>query len=494
MSYRLNLLLITCFACLGFIPGLASEPRANAGTTWDQKTVDFNRPLGLKENASEFVALAEVELAQAEPTQAEPTQAEPAQAEPAQTESSPASSAPQLPNLARGSAGQEVTQLQTILQQLEYYSSEIDGQYGASTAEAVSAFQTAAGLRADGRVSTETWEQLLAAQAEANGSAEAAETATETEAAAEVADTEAEAAETESASNGGMTWWILSFLVVLGVAGALFYFLRLDKLDTKRAGSSSTSRLSDRSPTLESSDRSDGSYYQNGVGRDLVRSEVVSGHMEEASDLQGGTSRLARIDIVQELIRDLHSPDAGKRRKAIWELGQRGDSQSLQPLVDLMIDADSSQRNLILAAISEIGVRSLKPVNRALLISLQDNSPDVRKNAIRDLTRIYDQVAQVSHLLRHAAEDGDDEVRETARWALGQLNRIKTLTDSLPESGAPNQTALPNGGKVQDQLPENASHSSQNYYSQDSSLASNHHSEDASTEVAESGSNNETIW
>jgi vesicle coat complex subunit len=77
-------------------------------------------------------------------------------------------------------------------------------------------------------------------------------------------------------------------------------------------------------------------------------------------------------------------------------------------------------------------------MNRALAISLQDESPEVRKNAIRDLTRIYDTISQISQLLRLAAEDQNSDVQETARWAMGQLNRIR----SIP--GADNKAALPN--------------------------------------------------
>ncbi|NJN58344.1 MAG: hypothetical protein HC879_13010, partial [Leptolyngbyaceae cyanobacterium SL_5_9] len=260
---------------------------------------------------------------------------------------SPLPSVPDLPELSPGSRGPTVTQLQTILQELDHYDAAIDGQYGASTAEAVTEFQQAAGLTANGLVSSETWQRLLAAQG--TETSETTPASTETPLATE---TSAETAPAEAAPRSGLTWWILSFLVVLGVAGGLFYFLRMEKLEAKRPGSSSRGGLADQSPTLDSTR----SYFQNGSGnRNLVRSEVVSGHMEDASDMEG-TSRLSKIDIVQELVRDLHSPDPGKRRKAIWELGQRGDSQSLQPLVDMMIDADSSQRNLILAAISEIGV------------------------------------------------------------------------------------------------------------------------------------------
>jgi hypothetical protein len=136
------------------------------------------------------------------------------------------------------------------------------------------------------------------------------------------------------------------------------------------------------------------------------------------------TTRLAKIDIIEELIKDLQSPDPVKRRKSIWELSQQGDSRAIQPLVDLIIDSDSKQISLILGALSEIGTRTLKPLNRALAISLQDRSPDVRKNAIRDLTRIYDLINQITQLLTHAVDDADPEVQETARWALSQLSQL----------------------------------------------------------------------
>jgi hypothetical protein len=61
-------------------------------------------------------------------------------------------------------------------------------------------------------------------------------------------------------------------------------------------------------------------------------------------------------------------------------------------------------------------------MNQALAISLQDKNPQVRKNAIRDLTRLYDIMSQISQLICHALDDSDEEVQETARWAIKQLN------------------------------------------------------------------------
>ncbi|NJN49307.1 MAG: HEAT repeat domain-containing protein [Alkalinema sp. RL_2_19] len=137
-------------------------------------------------------------------------------------------------------------------------------------------------------------------------------------------------------------------------------------------------------------------------------------------------TRLPQVGAVENLLKDIRSPDPAKRRKAIWDLGQWGDTRAVQPLVDLMLDADSKQRSLILSALSEIGTRTLKPMSQALAISLQDDSPDVRKNAIRDLTRVYDLIAQISQMVQKSAiNDPDEEVRDTANWALKQLSRIR---------------------------------------------------------------------
>lgn len=144
------------------------------------------------------------------------------------------------------------------------------------------------------------------------------------------------------------------------------------------------------------------------------------------------TTRLAKVDIVETLIADLQHPDRTKRGQAIWELGQRGDSRAVQPLVDSLVAADSQQRSLILAAIAEISARTLKPIHHALVLSLQDASADVRKNAIRDVTRIYASMNQMSQLLQYAAADTDLEVQETAQWALSQLNRLHPLVEMRP--------------------------------------------------------------
>lgn len=132
-----------------------------------------------------------------------------------------------------------------------------------------------------------------------------------------------------------------------------------------------------------------------------------------------------KVDIIESLIEDLQHLNPNLRRKAIWELGQQGDSRAVEPLLDLLGNSDSKQYSLVLASLSEIGIRTLKPMNNAWSISLQNQNPEVRKNAIRDLTRIYELVNQITHLLHRATDDPDPEVQETARWAINQLNCIR---------------------------------------------------------------------
>jgi hypothetical protein len=245
--------------------------------------------------------------------------------------------------------------------------------------------------------------------------------------------------------------WLIVLVATLAIAGGGIFFLLKWLNNTKKAvepkslpnENDLTKLNSTGNGVLPQPDTLNPEHYPNGHNHSALRVSL-SNDSETSSPLHlsGDTlpinknKPLSKIDIVDELIRDLQEPDPQKRRKAIWELAQRGDSRAIQPLVDLMIDSDSQQRSLILEALSQIGTKTLKPMNRALAISLQDDNAQVRKNAIRDLTRIYEVVAQTTQMLYHAADDPNPEVRETARWAIGQLSRIRTLTtlDNLPPS------------------------------------------------------------
>lgn len=160
-------------------------------------------------------------------------------------------------------------------------------------------------------------------------------------------------------------------------------------------------------------------------------------------------SRVTKINIIDELIQDLEQPDAEVRRRAIWELGQRGNSAAMQPLVSLLTQVDSREQSLILAALAEITSQTLKPMNRAVMIALQSEDAEVRKNAIRDLTKIFDSFKQSGKMLGHAALDEDPDVKQTADWALDQLNKMKPSSSKaagfLGESDQPQRRLTDDG-------------------------------------------------
>ncbi len=346
-------------------------------------------------------------------------------------------------NLRIGSRGEDVKLLQTQLKKLGYYDGISDGQFGESTRDAVIEFQLKKKVLADGVVGNQTNELIKAETLKQNNFVS---TPTPEPASEDVAETE----KPSKSSNG----WIQLVFIVMGLlagGGVLFYLFKLfrrSKQPSNRAiydDDNDDETYIAQAPEYEVSqddfvNNNQDQKYLTGTQEDNLE-EVASTVQPSAQIIPTEkTSSLAKLNVVDELIEDLDSSNPTQRRKAIWELGQKGDSRAIQPLVEQMVDADSQQRSLILAALSEIGTRTLKPMNRALAVSMQDESPDVRKNAIRDLTRVYDVMGQISQMLSMAMEDEDPEVQETAKYAVSQMNRIRVLPSEPPQ---PQQPQLP---------------------------------------------------
>lgn len=146
-------------------------------------------------------------------------------------------------------------------------------------------------------------------------------------------------------------------------------------------------------------------------------------------------TRVVQPSPIERAIQNLRSESAADRRKAIWELGQRGDSRAIQPLMEVLLSGDSKQRSLAIASLSAIGSRVLEPTLEAMALALRDHNPEVRTNAIRDLTQVYEQVARLSQMMGIAARDADQQVQQTASWALGKLEQIRSIADSTQGLG-----------------------------------------------------------
>ncbi|MBW4630475.1 MAG: peptidoglycan-binding protein [Iphinoe sp. HA4291-MV1] len=322
--------------------------------------------------------------------------------------------------LKLGSTGADVKSLQTLLKKLGYYDGKIDGRYGITTSLAVTKFQRAKGLTVDGIFGNTTRQSLQTAISKKLPLSPLAISST-TESTIKK--------ETET----DIVWWLLVGIGVLGSIGALLYIVRRIEKGTKVAKYPRNYSQVNTSPVPQTVQKFHAKNDGQSHNTDVTSTQETT--LPPSTQLlpMETTSRLAKVNIIDQLIEDLRSSDPTQRRKAIWDLGQKGDSRAIQPLVDLMVDADSQQRSLILAALAEISTRTLKPMNRALAISLQDESPQVRQNAIRDLTRVYDMMTQMSQILSHALRDSDADVQATAKYALSQMNRIRTLPGDAGE-------------------------------------------------------------
>lgn len=381
---------------------------------------------------------------------------------------------PQTPSSEVGPSNAEVAQLQTLLYQAGYYNGEIDGVYGNQTRLALIEFQRQLGLSDTGELNQETWQTLQ----ELNPGTDISEFFKDNSTlASETGETASEASEEDEASpdapsspevDAGATIntenaqqdWLNQFLiiaVVLGTGSIVTYALTyygLIRIPRSRQISlffrrfrARASRSSAMPRTAASSHRFHRSNLTSSIpsssqirSLDTNRTRASEDNAESPSNDEPSlmvptpVTPPSQTEIVRQLTLDLDHTDPNVRRKAIWELGQQGNSDAILPLIDLMATSDSHQRCLILAAVSEIGIRILKPMNRALIVSMQDENVDVRKNAIREITRIYDLVAQVNRHLRFAVNDVDAEVRKTAQWALQRIDRTLSESDStLPE-------------------------------------------------------------
>ena len=62
--------------------------------------------------------------------------------------------------LRRGDSGEDVRDVQRILNALQFGSLALDGIFGSATEAAVKSYQTSRGLSADGIVGSNTWNRL----------------------------------------------------------------------------------------------------------------------------------------------------------------------------------------------------------------------------------------------------------------------------------------------------------------------------------------------
>lgn len=139
---------------------------------------------------------------------------------------------------------------------------------------------------------------------------------------------------------------------------------------------------------------------------------------------------------LQQLLNQLNSSDLSQKHKAIFELGQLGNLQATDALIQSMQNSGLKETCLLLVALTEIAVRSLKPLQRSLTAAITEEDTSIRQSAISELTYLYEKVTEIIKHVESVADNHseDAEVRETATWALAQLNRIRrTRTQEEPD-------------------------------------------------------------
>lgn len=381
-------------------------------------------------------------------------------------------SAANQPELNMGDQGPLVQQLQFYLKELGYFASEPDGNYGQSTADAVRSLQKRRGLPIDGNMNRSTWDVLItdyevnqvnklspgqsgvslpSAVPTPNNTVSLAPVASPGSSPSvkptEIAPSENPAQDSSTSSEQEAPSGFFSRLQ--RDRGLLFQLSVLSLIGLGLAGSAIVQWVTRKPKPMPSLDPEVDSFRSNLPLNASIETpypvETVYSASTEVDGFSGeekigldprflqtsplslsstDTSRLPVLDKVDQLITHLDSPQVALRHRAIWELGQQADSRAMKPLLDLLPQSDSKQQSLILAAISEIGLKTFKPMKQALAASLDSPNPEVRKNAIRDLQRLYETVLQSSQLLHYAMNDPDPEVQETAKWAIDQLNLL----------------------------------------------------------------------
>ena len=228
----------------------------------------------------------------------------------------------------------------------------------------------------------------------------------------------------ENASEQRSLWTVFSaFAIVAGVAGLLLFLWSLRQTKSAQPKLSSRKLPQPDSPSPQKPDLPWQQHQHPVWEAERPQEKTISSEADFSPKQQ--TTRLADFDLLDSLIEELYHPNLTKRRRAIQELGQSGDSRAIMPLIERIIDSNAYEHSLILEALTQISARVLQPMNQALTACLEDPNPQVRKNAIRDLTQLYQLMAQVGQLLNYVTNDTDVEVKQTAQWALSRLNVLE---------------------------------------------------------------------
>ncbi|MEC8645571.1 MAG: HEAT repeat domain-containing protein [Candidatus Latescibacterota bacterium] len=155
---------------------------------------------------------------------------------------------------------------------------------------------------------------------------------------------------------------------------------------------------------------------------------------------QGGPNGAAlqqTIDQVSaELVEQLNNEDPEMRRRAALALGELGDSQHVDPLVQCLDDPSNQVRFSTAAALAEMGEQAGVDF---LFDSMRDPDPILRTNAVKFLTGVQKSTGTVQAQLIKALASQEALARAGAAQVLGQarvLDAVAALQTATGDSDA----------------------------------------------------------
>ena len=117
-----------------------------------------------------------------------------------------------------------------------------------------------------------------------------------------------------------------------------------------------------------------------------------------------------------------YEKDPSVRHDAVKALGEIGDKQSVNPLIDLLNDRDSNLRRSVVVALGKIGDPS---IIEALMTTLKDENANVRHHSAVALGKIGKPA--VRPLVEAALKDENAAVRKAAAQALGKIDDLSAI-------------------------------------------------------------------
>jgi len=148
----------------------------------------------------------------------------------------------------------------------------------------------------------------------------------------------------------------------------------------------------------------------------LRLSGSLAPHRKYAASMLGACKGQG-VSVLTKLLKD---KDDAVRRQAAWALGNTGDAQAVEPLIEVLQDKNQPEPVRFAAGHAIVGIGDIRAVE-ILKRALSNRHEQVREYAAEALGNIGPQAKDVVPKLIAALNDESDRVRNSACFALGRI-------------------------------------------------------------------------